>query len=350
MIDLFLSLCILSVIIICSTSFRSLLLKRHDTKIYYTYRPEQQRLLQADIPGEKIRMKSVIINQKQKDRINSPNFSYGLKNVTNYPVLNKELESFLHFMTEYGINSQEDPIRIATAEPYIRQAKLFIGWYLTNQKLYDKLDLSIEDIFKTKQKESAQPIVSYIQWLKNKRKSSPSYISNVLRGLGKLVKFRFSGESQHEKNGKSYDDIPIVRELRRQHTVTSRVSRNAPRISDEKKKWITWEEYLDVINKVKIDTDRILMKYQNTTESSLKEYAAYSMQKFLILSFFSQVPDRQRTFRELDLDKTFLREGNQWIIKHGPVFIYTLFIIHTHNNIDSRMITKLVLRMEIGHL
>ena len=38
------------------------------------------------------------------------------------------------------------------------------------------------------------------------------------------------------------------------------------------------------------------------------------------LAFFSCVPDRQRTFRELEIGKTFLKDLNTncWTIKHGP--------------------------------
>jgi len=323
--------CVLFVVTKHSTSFRSsytyqVYALRSDTKLNY----DEHLLRREHRADEKLSLKNVIVNPKQKNRMNTPNYVYGFKNVTYYPNLHTELDHFLIFMTEYGISSQEEPIRLTTAEPYLRHSKLFIGWFLKSQNLHDKLNISIKDIFKTKEKESAQPIVNYIQWLKYERKASPSYISNVLRGLGKLVKFRFSSESQNEVDykliGKSYDDIPIVRELRRQHTVASRVSKSAPRISDEKKKWITWEEFLDVINKIKIDTDLILTQYENTTDSQ-KAHAAYTMQKYLILSFFSQVPDRQRTFRELDLDKTFLRQENHWIIKHGPVFIQSLFVI-----------------------
>lgn len=40
----------------------------------------------------------------------------------------------------------------------------------------------------------------------------------------------------------------------------------------------------------------------------------------MILSFFASVPDRQRTIRELEIGRTFVKdEGNEiWMIKHGP--------------------------------
>ena len=46
---------------------------------------------------------------------------------------------------------------------------------------------------------------------------------------------------------------------------------------------------------------------------------AVSYQRFLLLSLFAAVPDRQRTFRELAVGITLRREGTgQWVIKHGP--------------------------------
>jgi len=43
-------------------------------------------------------------------------------------------------------------------------------------------------------------------------------------------------------------------------------------------------------------------------------------QAYLILAFFSCVPDRQRTFRELKVGRSFIRDEriNCWTIKHGP--------------------------------
>lgn len=70
-----------------------------------------------------------------------------------------------------------------------------------------------------------------------------------------------------------------------------------------------------------------------------KKRIAAKLQRYLILAFFSVVPDRQRTIRELSLGTTFQREGHivnanrkgdsknvgeesqtngHWVIKHGP--------------------------------
>ena len=87
-------------------------------------------------------------------------------------------------------------------------------------------------------------------------------------------------------------------------------------------KWMVWPDFLSVINQMKNNTEIILDKYSSMcdkdgTPSSKCQYVAYSLQKYLIMVLFSALPDRQRTFRELEIDSTFIREDNQWVIKHG---------------------------------
>jgi hypothetical protein len=45
---------------------------------------------------------------------------------------------------------------------------------------------------------------------------------------------------------------------------------------------------------------------------------ARAYQRYLLLAFFSCVPDRQRTFRELEIGRTFLCVDGQYLIQHGP--------------------------------
>lgn len=52
--------------------------------------------------------------------------------------------------------------------------------------------LSLSSVFPDKSRESAKPVFEFIKWLKDKRKISVSYEANVLRGLTKLIKFRFA--------------------------------------------------------------------------------------------------------------------------------------------------------------
>ena len=115
--------------------------------------------------------KSVVVNKKaQKRRSRTSNSSeekhdYGLpRNYRNmYPTLGSELDDFETFMTRPSTSSQEAPIRPATAIVYVRHAKLFLGWFLSQcekngDSAFDKTISLFDDILPNKEKESADII------------------------------------------------------------------------------------------------------------------------------------------------------------------------------------------------
>ncbi|KAL7434245.1 hypothetical protein ACHAXM_003964 [Skeletonema potamos] len=304
----------------------------------------------------------------------------------------------------------EPPIRERTAEVYMRHARLFLGWVVDARKniidkdlLNDinagdtdevksvtksssplttstskasvlseaidvrkaiwrrvqqrigkdataedmKRNLSLTDIFLDQNTESATSVVQYILWLRAERSISSNYEANILRGLIKIVKFRFAGELSLSNNAvrsttskTPLDDIPVIIELRKFHRDAGNRSKKAPRSSDEGKKWLDWSEYLEVIELLKADLGDMIHKYemesnqqpendeddddgvkQKSLQVHQKEIAT-TFQHYLILSFFACVPDRQRTFRELQLDRNFLKvdgDSNQdtWVIRHS---------------------------------
>ena len=124
---------------------------------------------------------------------------------------------YYHFMTIPSIVAQENTIRPATANVYLRHAKLFIGWYIKQQqqqnmsRMIQNLEavdssqtemkqhneeittiLTINDIVPTKEKQSVNHMIAYISWLRSVRHISVSYEASILRGLTKVLKFRFS--------------------------------------------------------------------------------------------------------------------------------------------------------------
>ena len=301
--------------------------------------------------------KSVIVNSKAKQRhttilsnasaINNPGHNYGLPSNMKvlYPKISKELDEFMLFMTLPAASLQESPIRKATANVYLRHARLFLGWWLNYGLIQngtslssDREDLlSVYTIFPTKEAGSAQPIVDFILWLRHYRDISDSYEANMLRGLTKFLKFRFSVESRADPayGEKPFHDIPAVRELRKLHRDANRRQTHSPRSSDEDKKWLSWDEYLSVVKALREELeeeihtfecklDKTVMRSEKDDEekiySSDQRRIANKFQAYLILAFFSCIPDRQRTFRELEIGRSFLRDETAgcWTIKHGP--------------------------------
>ena len=291
-------------------------------------------------------------------------YDYGLPKdyQKRYPKLGSELEEFLLFMTRPSPYAQEDPIREATAKVYMRHAKLFLGWYLSHYSQlkkqdyqngnrdgetgdvssadrsalkYDDRTVSMFEIVPNKEKDSATPLIDFILWLRTARDVSVSYESNMLRGLIKLLKYRFARESQtdaYADGGKvTFDDIPIIRELRKIHRSANKRQQKAPRSSNEERKWLTWPEYLSVVASTKQELESLIRDYnvQNPGEGPSKDGPPYSRkeigiaaayQRYLILAILANVPDRQRTIRELELGRTLVKldESTCWAIRHGP--------------------------------
>jgi hypothetical protein len=192
-----------------------------------------------------------------------------------------------------------------------------------------KLAVSLIDILPDTSTQSASCVLSYILWLRSHRDISSNYEANILRGLIKLVKFRFASVLTEVdsigKSSKPLDDLSIVKELRRLHRDAGHKAKKSQRSSDEGKKWLEWEEYLQCISMLKNDLMQRIKTYEaaDAKENKMKKEIATIFQHYLILSFFASVPDRQRTFRELELGRSFLRvENNQpgtgavWFIKH----------------------------------
>lgn len=277
---------------------------------------------------KKATFKEVVVNQKAKQRKIDTDDDYGLPNdyAKMYPLFAQELDDFLEFMTKPSTRSQEPPIRKATADVYVRHAKQFLGWFIQNQReCVDPSTVSLYVIVPNKEKESADIFLEFIIWLRTTRSISVSYEANILRGLTKFLKYRFARESTADPSygEKSFGDIPLIRELRKLHRDANKRQGLAPRSSDEKSKWLTWYEYLVAIESLKRDLTLLIEEYEampseGDAKASQKRKIATFYQYYLILAFFSCVPDRQRTIRELQVGKSFVKEQDRWVIKHGP--------------------------------
>lgn len=313
-------------------------------------------------------MKSVHVNgvaarRKQTQR---RDYEYSLNN--SFPALTVDLDRFYEFMTRPSPYSQEDPIRPATASVYLRHAKLFLGWFMKHcgpGSLFTGTTVSLQSILPSSDKTGAAPFIDYIMWLRNERFISASYEANVLRGLTKLVKFRFAMQSESPTSSqgiRTYQDVPLVTELRKLHRVANRQQKLSPRSSNEQLKWLTWPEYLDVVEScrrrfqdlrsayvqrsgfsvsttgtTRSNNDRASKrdKLRRTSESSIaidsldnvtlsyspqQREVAIALQRYLVLAIFASVPDRQRTIRELQVGKTLILDepSGCYCIRHAP--------------------------------
>lgn len=302
-------------------------------------------LSEATIYQPKIH-KTWIINKVamcRKNGLNS-NYEYGLPRdyKEDFPLLASQLDDFFKFMTLPSTEMQgEMPLRKATASVYLNHAKLFLGWYrnyfIPDCEGGNSGNMSIYLIFPTIEKDSVDAILIFLHWLRSNRQISVSYEANLLRGLIKLLKFRFRKECSIDTTHQNFADLPILQELRKWHNDANRRQRVAPRVTDEDRKWISWSSYLSVVQYARSDLLQMIEQYELDYSTSNCEQAstpsghrgmlkirreraiAFAFQKYLIVAFFACIPDRQRTIRELELGRTLVKNNNnQYTIKHTP--------------------------------
>ena len=118
-----------------------------------------------------------------------------------------------------------------------------------------------------------------------------------LRSLVALAKWLWGG-------GDGVDASPVVAELVRVQRGARARGDKAPHAADETKKWLDWPEYLQLVETLKRECAPLTWK---GARRSKKDVAA-AVQRYLLFAILACVPDRQRTLRELELDRTLFRE------------------------------------------
>lgn len=220
--------------------------------------------------------------------------------------LKQELE--LDYYEEFLVKPTPDsptPLRAATAKTYLRHAKLFVQWYtstsdsVTNTtRLSDILDSSGDEA-------SVQCFWDFCSFLRTERAIAKSYESNLWRGLGKLLKYRHGA------------DVPATLLVRRWHREAQQAAKKAPRSSNEERKWLTWPQYLSVVQTCRSEYKSLLdIAKTQGANSTLDRKIAIALQRYLVLAVFATVPDRQRTIRELEIGSTLCQVDGVWCIRH----------------------------------
>lgn len=230
--------------------------------------------------------------------------------------LKKQFKDLKRFLTVRRLGPQEGTIASVTASKYEDVLRGALGWLCAERGL-DRSKVTLRDLFPTVDAESADGAFEYVTWLNEERQTSANYELLVTRSCIAAVKFLYGGLSKAqpgEGEAKPYHDLPVIKELRRMAKDAKSRAAKSPSVSDERLKWLEWDEYLTLVQKLKLECSP---KYQLGSSRS-KSAVAWSVQKYLIFGILSCVPDRQRTLRELRIGKTLFKEGDKWVIRHGP--------------------------------
>jgi len=90
--------------------------------------------------------------------------------------------------------------------------------------------------------------------------------------------------------------------------------KTAPRVANEASKWIDWPEFLNCVKQLKAECTPIGKSNQQRSKSAIVS----SIQRYLIFAFFSAIPVRPRTVRELELGRTLVKRDELWYLELGP--------------------------------
>ncbi len=123
----------------------------------------------------------------------------------------------------------------------------------------------------------------------------------ALKAFINVAKFLYRKETKK----KTFGDIPVIEYLRELHNGRSESAKNAPPSIPSSEKRIPWEDALKVLAAVQKEAD---LRTRPCDGKPLTERTiAENIQRLLILLLFmASPPDRSRTIRELEVDRTFM--------------------------------------------
>jgi len=233
--------------------------------------------------------------------------------------LRKELDALHTFGTTRFFGAQCDPIADCTALKYQDHLRGMLGWMHSVRGV--PIDqLSLKSLIPSSERKAVGEAFDYCQWIITVRGVNARTELLALRSILFAAKFLYHGESNVTVNSgdKPYSDLPVVKELRTLINTANKASKIAPRVSDEAAKWLDWPEYLQLVQELRKECAMLLPSPCAGKMERSRKQVAWSLQRYLMFAILACVPDRQRTLRELEVGKTLIKEGDRWIIRHGP--------------------------------
>ena len=237
--------------------------------------------------------------------------------------LQDELDGLVRDLTSRRVRGGRAPVRERTAANHVTVAKQFMGWLARESKhamefatttdddvVVLKRGVSLRDVFPSRESSGAQYAIEYVQWLVDVRGIKSTTEDFQLRSLVALAKW------VHDHADDDGIAPPCVQELIRVQRSARDRAKNAPHAADDDRKWLEWDQFLALVEHLKLECAPL---DASGKERSARD-VAMSVQRYLLFAILACVPDRQRTLRELQLNKTLFQDPSSgtWMVRHGP--------------------------------
>lgn len=237
--------------------------------------------------------------------------------------LQRELDRMVRDLTSRRVGGGRAPVRERTALNHVTVAKQFLGWLARESEhrrefatLSDegavilKPTVSLRDAFPSRESAGATYAIEYVQWLSDERRIKSTTEDFQLRSLVALAKW------VHDHVEDEGIAPPCVQELIRVQRSARDRAKNAPHAADDDRKWLEWDQYLALVEHLKLECAPLDANGNERPEREI----AMSVQRYLLFAILACIPDRQRTLRELRLNKTLFHDAatGLWMVRHGP--------------------------------
>ena len=236
--------------------------------------------------------------------------------------LEEELNTLVRDLTSRRVGGGRAPVRERTAMNHVAVAKQFMGWLCRESEHASEFatlsvdgrvvlrpGVSLRDAFPKRESEGAKYAIEYVQWLSDERRIKSTTEDFQLRSLVALAKWVHAFVED--------DGIapPCVQELVRVQRSARDRAKNAPHAADDDRKWLEWDQYLALVEHLKLECAPLDCNGKERSEREI----AMSVQRYLLFAILACIPDRQRTLRELQLNKTLFRDASTgaWMVRHG---------------------------------
>ena len=231
------------------------------------------------------------------------------------PSLISEFAAFERFCTLKFFGAHHDPVCQRTALNYSAAMRSILG-YMHRERSIPLSELSMKHAFPTKDRMGVHLAFDFIQWLATTRGINVRTQSSIIQGLIMGAKFVHHESSTVRVNQgeTAYSDLEVISELRAMLRGLKAEIKVAPSATMIEKKWLTWSDYLTLIDRLKAECGGRDSQGRKRSNAAV----AQSIQTYLLFSILASIPDRQRTLRELKLGSTLVKdEEGRWLIKHG---------------------------------
>lgn len=237
--------------------------------------------------------------------------------------LQRELDTVVRDLTSRRVGGGKAPVRERTALNHVTVGKQFMGWLAResehasefailgeNGEVILKPGVTLRDAFPSRESSGAKYAIEYVQWLSDERKIKSTTEDFQLRSLVALAKW------VHDHVDDDGIAPPCVQELIRVQRSARERAKNAPHAADDKRKWLEWDQYLALVEHLKLECAPLDANGKVRSERDV----AMSVQRYLLFAILACIPDRQRTLRELQLNKTLFKDESSgfWMVRHGP--------------------------------